>query len=197
MKTIIWDVDDVLNKLMFYWFEDCYKNEHGNTRQTFNDLVKNPPHDILSISRDEYLTSLDMYRISEKGRNLAPNKHVLAWFNENGYKYRHIALTSRSRKTVPILSEWVFRYYGDWIRTLSFIPAKRSGERLPVYDAKKADYLIWLEKADLFIDDSEENVQEAEEAGISSLLYPRPWNKSSLTDNQFLKQVSILLKGVN
>ena len=73
MKTIAWDVDDVLNELMFYWFEDCYKNEHNNIKQNFKDLVNNPPQDILGISNDEYLKSLDRFRISEKGRNLPQN----------------------------------------------------------------------------------------------------------------------------
>ena len=197
MKTIAWDVDDVLNEMMFYWFEDCYKNEHNNIKQNFKDLVNNPPQDILGISNDEYLKSLDRFRISEKGRNLPPNQRVLAWFNEHGYKYRHVALTARPLKTVPILSEWVFRYYGDWIRTLSFIPSKRTGQNIPVYDSRKADFLTWFGKADLFIDDSTENVQESEKAGIKSLLYPRPWNNSCLTVNQFFKKASILLEDDN
>ena len=197
MKTIVWDVDDVLNELMYYWFEECYKNEYSDLTHTFNDLYENPPYYILKMSKDDYLTSLDKYRISDNGRNLSPNKNVLAWFHKNGYKYRHIALTSRSRKTVPILSEWLFRHYGDWIRTMSFIPAKRHGEKIPAYDSKKADFLMWLGKIDLFIDDSEENVNMAEKIGVNSLLYPRPWNSSSLTVDQFLNQISILLKGAN
>jgi FMN phosphatase YigB (HAD superfamily) len=197
LKTIVWDVDDVLNELMYHWFEECYKNEHADLTLTFNELVKNPPHDILRISKEDYLSSLDTYRISEKGRNLAPNKDILDWFYINGSEYRHIALTSRSRKTIPILSEWVFRHYGDWIRTLSFIPAKRPLENVPVYDVKKADFLVWLEKVDLYIDDMEENIKAAKKVGINSLLYPRPWNSSSLTVKQFFKKVSILLKGAN
>jgi phosphoglycolate phosphatase-like HAD superfamily hydrolase len=197
MKTIVWDVDDVLNELMFCWFKDCYQKEHSNSSLTFDKLVGNPPHAILNISREEYLISLDQYRMSDKGRTLPPNRHVLTWFQKDGHKYRHIALTARPRRTLPLLAEWVFRHYGDWIRTLAFVPSARSGESLPVYDSSKADYLVWLEKVVLFIDDSEENIQTVQKAGIKSLLYPRPWNKSPLDVDQFFKQLAMLVESIN
>ncbi len=192
MKTIVWDIDDVLNELMFYWFEDYCHTILPYIPVEFKDLKENPPCKILNISREEYLNSLDNFRLSNKGRNINPNEDVLSWFNEYGHKYRHISLTSRSRKTISVLSEWLFKFYGDWIRTISFIPSERSGENLPKYDSSKVEFLKWLDKADLYIDDSEENILGAKRAGVNALLFPRPWNSSTITVNTLLHQVSHL-----
>lgn len=192
MKTIVWDIDDVLNELMLCWFQYFCEIRQDIIPIGFDDLKKNPPCNILDISLDEYLTSLDNFRASENSRNMTPNNKIITWFHEYGHKYRHIALTSRSRKTISVLAEWLFRFYGDWIRTISFIPSERSGENLPVYDSSKAEFLKWLDKVDLFIDDSEENILDAKRAGVNAVLFPRPWNSSALTVDKLLHQVSNL-----
>ena len=187
MKTIIWDVDDVLNDLMYSWFKEYRRVCDPNSSLSYRDLTQNPPHEILGITLNEYLSSLDNFRDSEKGRNLKPNQQILDWFRKNGARFRHVALTTRPKQTIPVLADWVLYHFGDWIRTLSFIPANRAGEKLPIYDECKADFLKWLGKADYFIDDSAENVKTVEKIGITSFLFPQPWNNGKLTVKQILE----------
>ena len=72
MKTIIWDVDDVLNDLMRAWFEDYAALNGTHTHITYDRLTSNPPHELLGISRMEYLESLDKFRLSEMAENMTP-----------------------------------------------------------------------------------------------------------------------------
>lgn len=190
MKTIIWDVDDVLNDLIYSWFKEYRRVYDPNSNLSYHDLIQNPPHEILGITLNEYKLSLDNYRNSEKGRNLKPNEQIINWLRKDGAKFRHIALTARPKQTIPFLAEWIFHHFGDWIRTLSFIPSYREDEKLPVYDKTKTDFIIWLGKADYFIDDSEENIKAAEEIGITSFLFPQPWNDGKLTVEKILKKIS-------
>lgn len=88
------------------------------------------------------------------------------------------------------MADWTLHHFGDWIRTLSFIPANREGGKLPIYDECKADFLKWLGRADYFIDDSAKNVKAAEEIGITSFLFPQPWNNGRLTVEQILGKIS-------
>ena len=43
MKTVIWDVDDVLNDLMRCWFEKSWLLSHPECTLTYEDLTQNPP----------------------------------------------------------------------------------------------------------------------------------------------------------
>lgn len=190
MKTIIWDVDDVLNDLMYSWFKEYQRVYDPNSNLSYHDLTQNPPHEILGITLNEYKLSLDNYRNSEKGRNLKPNEQIINWLRKDGAKFRHIALTARPKQTIPFLAEWIFHHFGDWIRTLSFIPSYREDEKLPVYDKTKTDFIIWLGKVDYFIDDSEENIKVAEKIGITSFLFPQPWNDGKPTVKKILKKIS-------
>lgn len=190
MKTIIWDVDDVLNDLMYSWFKEYRRVYDPNSNLSYHDLIQNPPHEILGITLNEYKLSLDNYRNSENGRNLKPNEQIINWLRKDGAKFRHIALTARPKQTIPFLAEWILHHFGDWIRTLSFIPSYREDEKLPVYDKTKTDFIIWLGKVDYFIDDSEENTKAAEEIGITSFLFPQPWNNGKLAVKKILGKIS-------
>ena len=189
MKTIVWDVDDVLNDLMHRWLEDYKAHNPLLSSLKYKHLVKNPPHDILDISLDDYLISLDQFRLDNKKANLVPNQQILSWFHQFGKDFRHLALTARPKDTVSILSQWVFEHFGNWIRTVSFIPSSRKGRDLITYDKSKADFLIWLGKADYFIDDSPENIQLASSMGINSLLFPQPWNGFLIPVEEILEKL--------
>ncbi|MEW6087954.1 MAG: hypothetical protein AB1498_06570 [bacterium] len=186
MKTIVWDVDDVLNDLMRCWFEQSWLLAHPECKLKYENLKENPPHKILGVSLKEYLASLDKFRISAKARKMRPVREVLDWFIKNGGSYRHMILTSRPLRTIPDLSNWVFYFFGPWIRGFYFVPSEREGENIVKYDRDKYDYLKWFGKADIFIDDSPDNIQSAEKLGIKVILMPRPWNKSRLTINKTL-----------
>ncbi len=172
--TIVWDVDDVLNPLMRDWFEQ-WKLEHPGCRQTYAGLKANPPHDVLGISRQDYLDSLDRFRLSVQARHMQPNAEILAWLGEYGSNFRHIALTARPLDTAPAAAEWVMRYFGDYIRVFGVVPC-RSLASTPRYDESKGDFLEWWGQGDILVDDSSENISGAQKAGVGGVLYPQPWN---------------------
>jgi hypothetical protein len=189
MLTIVWDVDDVLNDLMSQWFMRAWLPGHPNCRTGYAGLTENPPHAVLGVAREEYLASMDAFRKTNAGIHLTPNAEVLEWFAGHGSKFRHIALTARPLETAPEVAAWVMRHFGAWIRCFGIVPT-RAGEGIPMYDHGKGDYLRWLGKGDVFVDDAEDNLKQAGELGLKTLLYAQPWNRSALTTDALLQQLS-------
>ena len=180
MKTIIWDIDDVLNDSMRTWFEKCWRPAHPECTLRFEDLTENPPHRLLGISGQEYLDSLDAFRLSPLAEAMAPDARLTAWFSVNGSSFRHIALTARPRRTVSPAIDWMLHHFGRWFQTFSYVPAARPGEAPGHPDHEKAGFLSWLGKADYFIDDNTENINAARQMGITAFLVARPWNSGGL-----------------
>ena len=175
MLTIAWDVDDVLNDLMRTWLEQEWRPRHAGCRVSYDELRANPPHDVLGVSLPEYLESLDEFRRT-RYPELAPVLEAAAWFERHGEAYRHIAVTAVPMECAPLSAAWVMRHFGRWIRSFHVVPSKRPGIKLPAYDNTKQDFLGWLGKADIFVDDHTANVDAARRAGLRALLMPRPWN---------------------
>lgn len=140
VRTIAWDVDDVLNDLMREWFTRAWLPAHPRCMVTYDALSANPPHEILGATREEYLRSLDAFRL-QHARSLAPSAIVRAWLEANGTRYRHLALTATPLHTAPISAAWVMEHFGRWIRTFAVIPSPRAFDTSPKYDASKSDYL--------------------------------------------------------
>lgn len=176
MPTIVWDVDDVLNSLTRDWFERKWLAEHPACTLAYEDLRENPPHRILGVERSEYLASLDAFRASDAARRMQPNPQLMEWMRLQGAGFRHVALTARPLETAPQAAEWVFRHFGAWIRCFGLVPS-RPEAGLPEYDRNKGEWLAWLGGADLFVDDSVENVRLAEGLGIRAVVWPQPWNR--------------------
>ena len=191
MLTIVWDVDDVLNDLMYQWFVCGWLAEHSDCRISYAELTCNPPHDVLGVDRSEYLSSMDVFRRTERACNMAPNPEVLTWFREKGHRFRHIALTARPLETAPDVAHWVMRHFGAWIRCFGVVPT-RTEESVPVYDRSKGEYLAWLGRGDVLVDDSTDNILEAEALGLRTLQTAQPWNNSKLTMTALLQQLTQL-----
>lgn len=187
MKTIVWDIDDVLNDCTKIWLEGCWRPDHPDCTLKYEDITENPPHRLLGVTKEEYLRSLDGFRLSPAAQAMIPDAHLTNWFQNNGIRFRHIALTARSRKTVFAAIDWVLQYYSEWFQTFSFVPAARQGEPPGHPDRGKGDFLAWLGKADYFIDDSNDNVLAARQLGIAAFLVSRPWNKGGLTIEDILE----------
>lgn len=190
MKTIIWDVDDVLNDLMREWFEDWEASSGENRSLRFEQLTCNPPHGILGIGRSEYLASLDDFRLSGKAGKMQPLAEVLEWFCRYGDRAHHAALTATPLYAGHVSAEWVMRNFGRWVRSFNVIPSPRPGIEAARYHATKRDFLAWLGKGDVLIDDNEENVAGAASLGIRGLLFPRPWNRSKMSVKQVLDELT-------
>lgn len=186
IKTIAWDVDDVLNDLMRSWLEQKWMKEHDNCKVRYSEIAENPPHRLLGISIDEYLRSLDEFRLSPLYQQMRPAGEVIGWFSEYGKDFRHIALTAVPLTAASASAQWVFKHFGAWIRTFHFVPSKRKEQNIPDYDNDKAAFLKWLSKVDVLIDDSPVNVNAAENMGIKGILWPGPWNNSKLTTSETL-----------
>lgn len=191
MLTIVWDVDDVLNDLMLTWFTEAWKPSHPTCGLSYPDITENPPDRVLGIDRSEYLSSLDAFRLSDRARNLLPNSAVAEWLQANGAGYRHMALTARPLESAPQAAEWLFRHFGSYLRGFGVIPT-RLPAGVPAYDRNKGEFLRWFGKADVLVDDSEENLRAAERYGIQGVLYPQPWNSSSQTAREALESLARL-----
>lgn len=192
MYTIVWDVDDVLNDLMRNWFECFWMTSRKEYSLSYDDIKENPPHSILGITQNEYLASLDAYRLSEDAKQLQPNADLLRWFKEYGGNFRHIALTATPLKATDISAYWVLKHFGIWIRTYHFVPSLRDGENIPRYDNVKGEFLKWINKADILVDDNENNINEAKNLGIIGLLVTKPWNKNGY----IIEEVIDILTGI-
>jgi len=189
IKTIAWDIDDVLNNLTKAWFELAWLPEHPDCDLRFQQIKSNPPHDLLRVPKEEYLASLDQFRLSPDAASMQPDNALVNWFIDHGNQYRHIALTARPRDTVSPAIQWLLKHFGAWFQAFAFVPAERPGQSSMQPDRSKADFLAWLGRADFFIDDSNENCLAAQELGIQSFLVAQPWNVSRLTVNDILKLI--------
>jgi hypothetical protein len=187
LKTIVWDVDDVLNELMREWFTLCWVPDHGDQRITYEDIRENPPHQILGMSRQEYLASLDRFRLSEYAANMYPKPSLIKWFETYGNEFHHVALTATPLKSASKSAAWVMRHFGTWIRSYNFIPSMREHECLRVFHASKEDFLRWWGKADILVDDHPVNLTGAASLGIRAVCMPQPWNSCELNLAQTLE----------
>ncbi len=185
LRTIVWDVDDVLNDLMRQWLAS-WRHSHPGCDLRYEDLKANPPHEALGVTQDRYLRSLDAFRLSRSYQQMTPATEVREWFHGYGRRFRHIALSAVPLRAASVTAEWVFRHFGIWIRTFEFVPSKRRGESIPQYDRYKADVLQRFGDIDFFIDDNDEQIAVARKAGIHALAFPRPWNQSDLSIEETL-----------
>ena len=180
LKTIVWDVDDVLNDLMRSWLL-LWCQKHPGCVIGYDDLKENPPHEVLAITLESYLQSLDAFRLSPAYQQMVPREDVRDWFLQHGRSFRHIALTAVPLRAAPLSAQWVFRHFGLWIRTFHFVPSKREDETIPDYDRDKTAVLQRLGMVDFFVDDHAEHVVAAQKAGVNSLFFPRPWNQREMS----------------
>ncbi len=192
MKTIVWDVDDVLNDLMRMWFE-TWQAEYPSCSASYDELKQNPPHVVLGITMDEYLKSLDAFRLSPSYHDMLPTREVTDWFMQNGVRFHHGVLTAVPLLAASVSAQWVFRHFGTWIRTFHFVPSGRTDKIIPQYDRNKAEFLKRMSVVDLFIDDNAMNTESVRRAGFNTLLFPRPWNENTATVMETLDRIEPLL----
>jgi hypothetical protein len=191
MKTIVWDVDDVLNDLTKEWFEKEWLVKHPDCSLNYFQLKSNPPNDILNISQKEYHQSLDNFRLTS-GSTLKPVNEIYLWFKNYGHNYQHIVLTSTPLFYAPNSSDWIFRHFGEWIRSYNILPSSREYPSVNKSNLSKASYLKLFNVIDLFIDDNEKNISEVSQSGIDVMLMPRPWNKSQTSIKEFIDKLTNL-----
>lgn len=194
MLTIAWDVDDILNDLMYCWLIGKWLVEHPDCKVNFEQITQNPPERIINSTMEEYQMSLDSFRLSKAYSEMKPNPQILEWFERSGDKARHIALTSVPIKAAHISASWVINNFGKWIRSFNFVPSLKPGEQAPEYDCTKTAYLKWLNKVDILVEDNAQNIREAKELGIKCVLVKKPWNKGNLAVNDALAEINKVIE---
>jgi hypothetical protein len=193
MLTIAWDVDDILNNLMEYWLEQKWNKDHPQCNLKFNEIYINSPEALLETSKQEYLASLDEFRLSTAFGDMEPNPKILEWFRQYGGRARHLVLTAVPLECAHASAEWVMRHFGKWIRTFHFVPSYREGVDCPRYDQTKAEFLHWIDKVDVLVEDNEANAIAASKADVRGMLVDRPWNSSELSLEDALKELTSLV----
>jgi hypothetical protein len=139
MITIAWDIDDVLNSL-----DKEFKNWASLTG--------------LIIDDKNYLKYLDRFRLGYY-LNLKVNTEVYNWFIENGDKVINIAITAVPNKLAYISSWWLFKNF-KWFTSIVIIPSYREEDPILSPFKTKGEYLQWLKKVDVFIDNNEKNIRD-------------------------------------
>lgn len=174
LPVILWDVDDVLNRLTEIWFDTSARK--FNPPFAYGALTQNPPHELLKISKRDYLDSLDDCREHFLYRE-PPRPEVMTFFHTSGQLFRHVALSAVPAVFMGRSAEWIFRYFGAWIQTVCFIPSAR--ENFPVasmsFDSKSEAAASF---GGILVDDSPANVADVLNNGGNALLFPAPWNSA-------------------
>ncbi len=192
MKTIAWDVDDVLNDLMGTWLSRAWLPAHPDCRLRYEGLSENPPHALLGVSKAEYRASLDDFRLSPAAASMPPATPVLQWFNEHGRQCSHVAITAVPLRAAPAAAAWVMRHFGRWIRSFHVVPSHREGEDLPLYHRTKGEALRQWKTIDALVDDDRANLISAEQLGIRTFCVPRPWNRGPGSLADVLDELTVL-----
>ena len=193
MLTIAWDVDDILNDLMGCWLEQKWKIENPQCELVYRDIKRNGPQELLGVPLQTYLNSLDEFRQSPAFKNMEPNPQIMDWFNRYGHQARHLVLTAVPLSCAHLSAEWVVRHFGKWIRTFHFVPSFREGVDVPGYDVTKAEFLQWVNKVDVLVEDNEKNAAEASATGVRGILVDRPWNSSDKSLESVLEELTGLV----
>lgn len=172
LPVILWDVDDVLNRLTEIWLDTSARK--FNPAVAYGELTRNPPHELLKISKQEYLDSLDDCRERFLYRE-PPRAEIMAFFQTSGRFFRHVALSAVPAAFMGRSAEWIFRYFGAWIQAVCFIPSPR--ENFPIasmsFNSKPEAAASF---GGVLIDDSCANVSGVLESGGEARLFPAPWN---------------------
>lgn len=176
MTVLVWDIDDVLNDLTAEWLFSI-----GHNKITKKDQLTSPDfHTFLGWSREEYLHSIDNFRV-ESFRNLEPNKLVFDFMSTTQF-CSHILLTATPLVSAPHSAEWAIRHFGSLVDGVLFAPSARPG--VPSTGKSKLDQLSMITATGetvLCIDDLPENVAHARRSGAEGILWPQPWNNACLT----------------
>ena len=193
-KTLlIWDIDDVLNTLMQQYV--AYGLPENAKKLSYKELTENPPHDLLGISKEDYLFSLDRVRAGGF-YNLPPRSEIMAFFAECGHLFDHIVLSAVPLRFMEKSSAWVLHYFGEWIQNCLFIPSVRPDccVKSQIFFSKAQAVEFFGQRA-VLIDDSVKNVEETLVSGGRAVYFPAPWNREKNTGiDVFLKSLKGLEK---
>lgn len=173
-KTLLaWDIDDVLNQFMLL----CLPRFPSSRQLKYEELTVNPPYELLGISKEQYLETLDASR-ADLYKNL-PRPEVLRFFEAYGECFLHTAVSAVPLRFASGSAQWLLQHFGKWIQSFIFIPSPRPGvQMLSQQFNTKAEALKSFHADSILIDDAPSNVQDALNNGCKAILFPAPWNEN-------------------
>lgn len=188
---VAWDVDDVLNPLMRRWLEG-FERTTGRVIP-YDSLHANPPLAATGLSLDEYLASLDAFR-RDHYASLEPSPLALEWFEAEGARTRHVAVTATPLRAASTSTDWVLRHFGRWVEHVHVVPSPRPDDPTPNPPPDKGALLARMDGPLVLVDDSPAQVAGARARGLHALLYPQPWNGSEESAVDVMRELSRLVR---
>ena len=185
-KTLlVWDIDDVLNQFMRH----CLPRFPSQRQLQYEELTVNPPHDLLGISKEQYLATLDASRADLY--ELPPRRELLDFFEEYGGCFHHASVSAVPLQFAPASAQWLLHHFGKWIQSFVFIPSPRPGARMrSQLFQTKSDAIKAFNREAVLIDDAPGNVLDARNNGVTAVLFPAPWNDNrNQTIDDFLNKL--------
>ena len=182
-KTICWDVDDVLNNFTYRWFKHYVQEQTSKFKQIdikYFDLIENPPHKVLQMSKEDYLDSIDHFAESHYDL-LVPDFEIIDWFKLFGNKFNHVVLTACPLYRAHISFQWILLWFGTWIKSCNVVPSPRPLEIIQNKTSKAEFIERNFKQIHYFIDDNEKNCKDVELLGIKTYSINRPWNNSLMS----------------
>ena len=168
---LVWDIDDVLNTFMFH----CLPRFPSSKQLKYEELTVNPPYELLSISKEQYLATLDASR-ADLYRH-PPRLEVLNFFENYGDCFHHTSVSAVPLQFAPSSAQWLLHHFGKWIQNFVFIPSPRPGlKMLSQQFHTKAEAIKSFNRKAILIDDAPQNVKDAHKNGVDAVLFPAPWN---------------------
>ena len=171
-KTLLaWDIDDVLNEFMLH----CLPRFPSKKRLAYGELTFNPPYDLLGISKEQYLATLDASRADLYQK--PPRPEVIAFFTKHGGYFHHTAISAVPLRFASESAQWLLQHFGQWIQSFIFIPSPRQGMEMKSQQFHtKSEALRAINRNVVLIDDNPANVLDAQSNGCNARLFPAPWN---------------------
>ena len=182
---LVWDIDDVLNQFMLH----CLPRFPSQRQLRYEELTVNPPHELLGISKEQYLATLDASRADLY--QIPPRPEIMSFFDRHGAKFHHAAVSAVPLQFAPCSAQWLLSHFGKWIQSFIFIPSPRPGmNMLSQQFHTKGEALKSLNSEAILIDDAPANVLDANKNGFEARLFPAPWNENrKLSINDFLNNL--------
>ena len=185
-KTLlVWDIDDVLNQFMLH----CLPRFPSQRLFRYEELTVNPPYELLGISKEQYLATLDASRADLY--QLPPRREILDFFEKYGDCFHHASVSAVPLRFASDSAQWLLHHFGKWIQTFCFIPSPRPGMNMRSQQFHtKSDAIKAFNREAVLIDDAPGNVVDACNNGITAILFPAPWNDNrNQTIDDFLNKL--------
>lgn len=169
MKIAI-DIDDVIvesGRALIKYISKQLKSDLG-----YHDMDNYSLGTIYDIEQDKVVRLIDAFHDTDDFKKLEPVEGSVKYIPKLAESHSLVLLSARSEHLTDITNTWVSEFIGDYFDEilLTGLYRKHNDEKVT-----KADVCI-EKKADLLIEDAAHHAVGTANAGITTILYERPWN---------------------